>query len=194
MTAGPVRRGARNLRASSWKVPALTSLNLSVGRALRMKKDYAGAVEAYGEVLKAEPGSQKALLELARTHRRVVIHASAIAALEKVIAVNGSTEEARDARALLAQLKHSHERSARHSCSGHRCGRAAGWRAGARARIVRVCVRHRHLGRHAARGSSANLRYRKGPPRLSTTGRRRASCSTTPGPMPRRRCRHTPRS
>jgi tetratricopeptide (TPR) repeat protein len=94
-------------RALLEKVPSLTTLNLAVGRALRMKKDYAGALAAYGDLLKADPASQKALLETARTHQERGDRAAAIAALEKLIALDGTTDEARDARALLAQLKQS---------------------------------------------------------------------------------------
>jgi len=45
------------------------------------------------------------LLELARTHQERGDRAAAVAALETLIALDGATDQARDARALLAQLK-----------------------------------------------------------------------------------------
>jgi tetratricopeptide (TPR) repeat protein len=105
MAAGSYDEALVIYRALLAKVPTLTTLNLSIGRALRMKKDYAGAVEAYGAMLKADPASQKALLELGRTHQERGDRAAAIAALEQLVALDGTTDEARDARALLAELK-----------------------------------------------------------------------------------------
>jgi tetratricopeptide (TPR) repeat protein len=107
MAAGQYDEALAMYRALLEKVPSLTTLNLAVGRALRMKKDYAGALAAYGDLLKADPASQKALLETARTHQERGDRAAAVAALEKLIALDGTTDEARDAQALLARLKQS---------------------------------------------------------------------------------------
>ena len=105
MAAGSYDEALAIYRALLTKVPTLTTLNLGVGRALRMKKDYAGAADAYGALLKADPASQKALLELGRTHQERGDRAAAIGTLERLVALNGTTDEARDARALLAELK-----------------------------------------------------------------------------------------
>ena len=58
-------------------------------------------------MLKADPASQTALLELGRTHQERGDRAAAVAALEKLIALDATTDEAREARALLAELKKS---------------------------------------------------------------------------------------
>jgi tetratricopeptide (TPR) repeat protein len=105
MAAGSYDEALVIYRALLAKVPTLTTLNLGVGRALRMKKDYAGAADAYGALLKANPASQKALLELGRMEQERGDRAAAIAALEQLVALDGTTDEARDARALLAELK-----------------------------------------------------------------------------------------
>ena len=105
MAAGQYDEALTTYRALLAKLPSLTTLNLAIGRALRMKKDYAGALAAYGDLLKADPASQKALLETARTHLERGDRAAAIAALDTLIAHGGTTDEAREARDLLAELK-----------------------------------------------------------------------------------------
>jgi hypothetical protein len=107
MAAGQYDEALTTYRALLAKIPSLTTLNLAIGRALRMKKDYDGALAVYGDLLKADPASQKALLETARTHQERGNRAAAIEALDKLVAIDGTTDEARDARALLAQLKQS---------------------------------------------------------------------------------------
>jgi len=92
----------RNILAMA---PALDTVNLALGRALRLKKDYAGAAAAYGEVLKKDPRSQKALLGLGRTQYEQGDRATAIASLEKVVAIDGATDEAAEARDLLEQVR-----------------------------------------------------------------------------------------
>jgi len=47
------------------KAPVLTHINLQVGAAYRRKGDPAGAIEAYNELLKAEPGNEKATVGIA---------------------------------------------------------------------------------------------------------------------------------
>jgi tetratricopeptide (TPR) repeat protein len=85
--------------------PALDTVNLAIGRALRMKKDYAGAAAAYGEALKRDGRNQKALLGLGLTQHERGDRAAAIATLEQVIAVDGATSEAAEARSLLEQAR-----------------------------------------------------------------------------------------
>jgi tetratricopeptide (TPR) repeat protein len=86
-------------------VPSLDTVNLAIGRALLMKKDYAGAAGAYGEVLKRDARSQRALVGLGRAQYEQGNRAAAIATLEQVIAVDGSTSEAAEARGLLDQAR-----------------------------------------------------------------------------------------
>ena len=86
-------------------VPRLDTVNLAIGRALRMKKDYAGSAAAYGEVLKREPKNQKALLGLGRTQHDQGDRAAAVATLEQVVAIDGTTAEAAEARDLLQQVR-----------------------------------------------------------------------------------------
>jgi tetratricopeptide (TPR) repeat protein len=85
--------------------PPLTMVNLALGRALRMKKDFAGAAAAYNDILTGDAGNQKALLELARCQQEGGDRAAAVATLEKLIGLDGTTDEAKDARALMARLK-----------------------------------------------------------------------------------------
>lgn len=86
-------------------VPPLDTVNLAIGRALRMKKDYAGAIDAYNEVLKRDAASQQALLGLGRTQRDQGERAAAIATLERVVALDPSTAEAREARSVLDEIR-----------------------------------------------------------------------------------------
>jgi len=92
----------RNILAMA---PRLDAVYLAVGRALRMKKDYTGAVAAYGEALKRDARNQKALLELGRTQHEQGDRAAAIATLEQLVAIDGATDEAREARAILDELR-----------------------------------------------------------------------------------------
>ncbi len=50
------------------KVPALTALHLQVGRAQRMKKDYAGALENYAKIPAGDPNAEKAKVEIGMTN------------------------------------------------------------------------------------------------------------------------------
>jgi len=85
-------------------VPSLDSVNLAIGRALRMKKDFPGAAAAYGEILKHDPKSQKAMLELGRTQLEQGDRAAAVATLEKLVAIDGTTAEAGEAKAVLGGM------------------------------------------------------------------------------------------
>jgi tetratricopeptide (TPR) repeat protein len=92
-------------RAVLARVPSLDSVNLAIGRALRMKKDFAGAEAAYGELLRHDEKNQKALLELGRTQRERGDSASATATLERLVAIDPSTDEAALAREWLAAIR-----------------------------------------------------------------------------------------
>jgi tetratricopeptide (TPR) repeat protein len=85
--------------------PALDTVHLAIGRALRMAKDYAGAAAAYGEVLKRDARNQQALLGLGLAQHERGDRAAAIATLEQVIAIDGATSEAAEARVLLEQVR-----------------------------------------------------------------------------------------
>jgi len=87
------------------RVPLLDTVNLAIGRALRTKKDYAGAEAAYRALLKRDAKNQKALLGVGRTQRERGDQAAAIATLEQVVAIDGATDEAAAARELLAAMR-----------------------------------------------------------------------------------------
>jgi len=80
-------------------------VNMAIGRALRMKKDYAGAAAAYGEILKSDARNQKALLELGRTQHEQGDRRAALATLEALVAIDGTTDEATEARVLIGQIR-----------------------------------------------------------------------------------------
>ena len=80
-------------------------MNLEIGRALRMKKDFAGAAAAYNAILAADGRNQKALLELGRCQQEGGDTAAAIVTLERLLAVDTTSPEAQEARALVEQLK-----------------------------------------------------------------------------------------
>ena len=65
--------------------PALDTVNFALGRALLLKKDYAGASAAYGDVLKKDARNQKALVGLGRTQYEQGDRAAAIATLEQAV-------------------------------------------------------------------------------------------------------------
>ncbi len=54
-------------RAIIVRVPVVTAINLQIAAAYRNKKDYDGAIAAYNELLKTEPGNDKATIEIAMT-------------------------------------------------------------------------------------------------------------------------------
>ena len=49
------------------KVPALTMINMQIGRALRGKKDYKGALAAYEKIPATDPGADRAKIEIGMT-------------------------------------------------------------------------------------------------------------------------------
>lgn len=50
------------------KTPALSMINMQIGRAYRMKKDYDGALGAYKKLLEAEPTNERAKIEIGMTN------------------------------------------------------------------------------------------------------------------------------
>ena len=50
------------------KTPALTMINLQVGRAYRLKKDYDTALGVYKKMLEADPNNERAKIEIGMTH------------------------------------------------------------------------------------------------------------------------------
>jgi tetratricopeptide (TPR) repeat protein len=50
------------------KTPALTMINMQIGRAYRMKKDYDSALGVYKKVLEAEPTNERAKIEIGMTN------------------------------------------------------------------------------------------------------------------------------
>jgi tetratricopeptide (TPR) repeat protein len=50
------------------KTPALTMINLQVGRAYRMKKDYDSALGTYSKMLAADPNNERAKIEIGMTY------------------------------------------------------------------------------------------------------------------------------
>ena len=50
------------------KTPALTMINLQVGRAYRLKKEYDAALGTYKKMLEADPNNERAKIEIGMTH------------------------------------------------------------------------------------------------------------------------------
>ena len=65
------------------KTPALTMINLQVGRAHRMKKDYDAALAVYKKVLEAEPTNERAKIEIGMTNLEKGDYVAAEAALSE---------------------------------------------------------------------------------------------------------------
>ncbi len=63
------------------KTPALTMINMQIGRAYRMKKDYDSALGVYKKLLDAEPTNERAKIEVAMTNLEKGDFAAAEAAL-----------------------------------------------------------------------------------------------------------------
>ena len=85
--------------------PALDMANLALGRAFLLKKDYAGAAAAFGELLKKDEKNQKALVGLGRAQYEQGDRAAAVVTLEKAVAIDGTTDDAQAARAVLAEIR-----------------------------------------------------------------------------------------
>jgi predicted TPR repeat methyltransferase len=50
------------------KTPALSMINLQIGRAYRLKKDYTSALAAYQKILEADPANERAKIEIGMTN------------------------------------------------------------------------------------------------------------------------------
>ena len=67
--------------------------------------NFDGAAAAYGEVLKRDARSQRALVGLGRTQHAQGNRAAAIATLEQAVSIDEATSDALEARALLAEIR-----------------------------------------------------------------------------------------
>jgi tetratricopeptide (TPR) repeat protein len=75
------------------KTPALTMINMQIGRAYRMKKDYDSALGVYKKVLEAEPTNERAKIEIGMTNLEKGDFAAAETALgEAAQSVSASRE------------------------------------------------------------------------------------------------------
>jgi tetratricopeptide (TPR) repeat protein len=75
------------------KTPALTMINLQVGRAHRLKKDYDAALGVYKKMLEVEPNNERAKIEIGMTHLEKGDFAAAETALsEAAQSVSASRE------------------------------------------------------------------------------------------------------
>jgi tetratricopeptide (TPR) repeat protein len=75
------------------KTPALTNINLQIGRAYRMKKDYDSALGTYKKMLEAEPNNERAKIEIGMTNLEKGDFAAAETALtEAAQSVSASRE------------------------------------------------------------------------------------------------------
>lgn len=68
MNAGNYDGAIAAYRAILAKTPALTMINMQIGRAHRMKKEYDAALEAYNAILKEDPANERAKIEVGMTH------------------------------------------------------------------------------------------------------------------------------
>lgn len=75
------------------KTPALTMINMQVGRAHRMKKDYDSALAAYKKVLDAEPTNERAKIEIGMTNLEKGDLAAAEATLSEAAQGMGANRE-----------------------------------------------------------------------------------------------------
>ncbi|MGH9387530.1 MAG: carboxypeptidase regulatory-like domain-containing protein [Vicinamibacterales bacterium] len=75
------------------KTPALTMINMQVGRVQRMKKDYDAAIATYKKLLEAEPGNDKAKIEIGMTNLEKGDFAAAEAALTEAAQSTSASRE-----------------------------------------------------------------------------------------------------
>lgn len=75
------------------KTPALTMINMQVGRAYRLKKDYDSALAAYKKILDAEPTNERAKIEIGMTNLEKGDLAAAEAALAEAAQGMGASRE-----------------------------------------------------------------------------------------------------
>jgi tetratricopeptide (TPR) repeat protein len=75
------------------KTPALTMINLQIGRAYRLKKDYDSALGVYKKVLEAEPNNERAKIELGMTNLEKGDFAAAETALSEAAQSTSASRE-----------------------------------------------------------------------------------------------------
>ena len=75
------------------KTPALTMINLQIGRAHRMKKDYDAALAVYKKVLEADPTNERAKIEIGMTNLEKGDFAAAEATLGEAAQGTGASRE-----------------------------------------------------------------------------------------------------
>jgi tetratricopeptide (TPR) repeat protein len=75
------------------KTPALTMINLQIGRAYRMKKEYDNALGVYKKVLEVDPNNERAKIEIGMTHLEKGDMAAAEAALTEASQTVGAGRE-----------------------------------------------------------------------------------------------------
>ena len=75
------------------KTPALTNINLQVGRAYRLKKDYDSALGTYKKMLEAEPNNERAKIEIGMTHLEKGDFAAAETALSEAAQSTSASRE-----------------------------------------------------------------------------------------------------
>ena len=84
------------------KTPALTMINLQIGRAYRLKKDYDSALGIYKKMLEAEPNNERAKIEVGMTHLEKGDFAAAETALTEA---SQSTSASREVFYNLGEVK-----------------------------------------------------------------------------------------
>ena len=84
------------------KTPALTMINLQVGRAYRLKKDYDAALNTYKKMLEAEPNNERAKIEIGMTNLEKGDYAAAESALMEA---SQSTSASREVFYNLGEVK-----------------------------------------------------------------------------------------
>ncbi len=75
------------------KTPALTMINMQIGRAQRMKKDYDAALATYKKVLEADPTNERAKIEIGMTNLEKGDFAAAEATLGEAAQGLGASRE-----------------------------------------------------------------------------------------------------
>jgi tetratricopeptide (TPR) repeat protein len=75
------------------KTPALTMINLQIGRAYRMKKDYDSALGIYKKILETDPTNERAKIEIGMTNLEKGDFAAAEATLSEAAQGTGASRE-----------------------------------------------------------------------------------------------------
>jgi tetratricopeptide (TPR) repeat protein len=93
MTAQQYDQAIAAYQAILQKTPALSMINLQIGRAYRMKKDYDGALAAYQKILAADPSNERAKIEIGMTNLEKGDLAAAETALSEAAQGTGASRE-----------------------------------------------------------------------------------------------------